>query len=89
MILTFEVDRDLESLTIFFDAEGRDELIARLSDCREPGDHYHLMPEGASVPGYAVTTKRFLQDTKAIGWVDLGIPISTMKPIQDDGDLHE
>ncbi len=89
MILTFEISKDSKSLTIFFDEEGRDQLIARLADCKEPGDHYHLMPESASVPGYAVTTKRFLKDSKAIAWVDLGMPVSTMKRIEDDRSSDE
>jgi hypothetical protein len=86
MILTFEVSEDRESLNIFFDEEGRDQLIQRLSDCTEPGDHYHLMPEGASVPGFAVTTKRFLRDTKAVPWVDVGLLITGRTPIEDEGD---
>lgn len=89
MILTFEISKDGESLNIFFDEEGRDQLIARLSDCKKPGDHYHLMCEGASVPGYAVTTKRFLQGTHSIPYVELGIPVPTMTPIQDDGSSDE
>ena len=42
MMLTFELQKDSESLEIFFDAEGRDRLIELISNCNKSGDHFHL-----------------------------------------------
>jgi len=80
VILTLELDKSGECLDVFFDEEGRDYLVDILSGLREPGDHYHLIPEAEDV---AEMTHRFTQDGKIIGVVTLGLPSAGMKPIKE------
>ena len=83
MILTFEISTDGTGLVVFFDEEGRDELIARLSECTVPGDHFHLFSGEAAVPGYTITTDEFTSDSKALSCVTIGMPGPGMQPIKD------
>lgn len=75
MRLTFEISQNGTALDIFFDAEGRDQLIKRLSECTEPGDHYHLGFEEASVPGYIITADRPQVGGTVVEFVTVGMPV--------------
>jgi len=86
VILTFEIDKR-GGLDVFFDHEGRDRLIELLSMCDRPGDHQHMWV----LPGNTLemTPGRYLEDSKPIHDVTLGIPGGSMTLITEEDEEEQ
>lgn len=60
------------ALEIYFDAAGRDYLLAALAELTEPGDHVHLF--SATYGGSELLEEVHHPGNRAIKQVTLGIP---------------
>ena len=71
-MLTFEYNENDATLEVFFDAQGRRQLISVLERIQAPGDHEHLMTPSWS--GYELSEKVHSKDNKYLNMVTLGMP---------------
>ena len=74
-MLSFEYNSKDGTLEIFFDAEGKAQLIASLESIVKPGDHDHLMTPAWS--GYELSEEVHREGNTPIHMVTLGIPRKT------------
>ncbi|MCL5103508.1 MAG: hypothetical protein M1133_05260 [Armatimonadetes bacterium] len=81
MILTFEVDSEVRSLEIHFDEDGRDRLLALLSNCKVPTDHEHLFRFPEAGENSPISSGQYDEGSTTIGEVTLWLLPSDAEPV--------
>lgn len=71
-MLSFEYNAKDGTLEIFFDAEGKAQLLTSIERIAKPGDHEHLMTPAWS--GYELSEEVHREANTLINMVTLGIP---------------
>jgi len=71
-MLTFEWDEKKQTLEVFLDKEGRDQLIGVLRNLQKTGDHDHLMTPAWS--GNELDEEPHNPDAVLINMVTIGMP---------------